>query len=1090
MLFTTGNLITLGIVLVVLLVYRQLDRDNRSLERVKKYADRLKDELSVYVDKRAEDLRRYGIELDVQQKAAKVALERVQSVQTALSERAEAIGGIEKRLGEYDVALARLMDMTARVDENLARLHEESEFTDSVARKLDAAESSMVAIERDLPELRASFARDSAAALESFKGEMLSDVGRRLGEVGAMLEKAKAEAALSIQRAESGRVDLERDLGKAFDRARAESVKLEDAAFAKLKEGTEAKADRLKELIDTKFSQLGALAKDKAVETQGIVKGFKAEWKAEVEDYLAKGRAESEEYLAKGKAEAEAAVTTLGARLDEAEARVREKGESVAKTEAAVAGLAAKLQSEREAIESRVAQEGAALSQRALEEFGRRLADYGSEVEARFERLEASGAEIGDLDKALRASMDQTARRVENDFAAFGAALDDRRSRFEEGFTAETDKLRGGMKAVEEELDALKARAYDNVSEKLKVFEDEFFSDLKTRGESIEVRLESWRVDLDRTLAELSAAAAAGRVASEKVLAEENRARLADVQVRSQEQLDKLRERVEALQDGIRAQGGMVEESLAALKESVLKDAADARSTAQAYVEGEISRFSLEAEGRLKASERELGSRLEALALAVGTEEERVGAARAKVAAAADSFQSRFAEAVSEAEGRIRAELDGFASSSLALIDKAKADYEKQSGSFAQASQAERDRISAELVGLADRTAELRTDLSSRIAGALEGFSRGYESLLADVEKRRRGAQAEAEAHLREYRDAVQDLGVKLESTRSQAASKAEAETARLAGVLAEIDKEQKAFVAQTKVFERADELKESLAGSIEAMKADLARLDGRRAEVTEIENQLGKVKRLEDEVNQKLARFLAEKRRIDSLEEDFSRLSSVSQTVDKRLEEVTGQADELTQAQAEIRKVLELSKEADTAYDRLEKKSSILDATAEAVDKNFQSAQATEKVLAALGNEVRKLPERIAELKRGVDELEAGKGKTEEAVRKLGELDGIVAEAEKRIAEAQKAREWLARAETRLEQIDRHAEEQLKLLSTLLKEEGGSAKASRERGAPPSSVQDTVRKLARQGWNVDEIARAVKVSRGEVELILELGGK
>src|SRR5512142_2154439 len=111
MLFTTGNLITLGIVLVVLLVYRQLDRDNRSLEKVKKFADRQRDELSAYVDKRAEDLRRFGIELEVQQKAAKVALDRIQAVQEGLAERAEAIGGIEKRLGEYDAALARLGEM-------------------------------------------------------------------------------------------------------------------------------------------------------------------------------------------------------------------------------------------------------------------------------------------------------------------------------------------------------------------------------------------------------------------------------------------------------------------------------------------------------------------------------------------------------------------------------------------------------------------------------------------------------------------------------------------------------------------------------------------------------------------------------------------------------------------------------------------------------------------------------------------------------------------------------------------------------------------------------------------------------------------
>ena len=81
-----------------------------------------------------------------------------------------------------------------------------------------------------------------------------------------------------------------------------------------------------------------------------------------------------------------------------------------------------------------------------------------------------------------------------------------------------------------------------------------------------------------------------------------------------QEQLDKLRERAQAVQDGIVAQSGMAAESLAALKESVLKDAADARATAQAYVEGEISRFSLETGGKLKAAERDLATRVETLA--------------------------------------------------------------------------------------------------------------------------------------------------------------------------------------------------------------------------------------------------------------------------------------------------------------------------------------------------------------------------------------------------------------------------------------------------------------------------------------------
>ena len=1122
MLFTTGNLITLGIVLVVLLVYRQLDRDNRTLEKVKKFADRQRDELSAYVDKRSEDLRRFGIELDVHQKAAKVALDRIQAVQEGLTQRAEAIGGIEKRLGEYDTALTRLKDMTSRVDENLLRIHEESDFVNSVVKRVDAAQKDMQGIQRELPALKAGFAKDSAAALQAFKAEILADAGKRVGELEQRVERAGSDAQAAAARVESGRAAQERELARGLEKARIEAEKLEDVAFAKLKEGTDAKAARLKEIIEEKFSQLGALAKEKVTETQGIVKGFKAEWKSEAEDLLAKGRAEAEAAAASLRGQlAESAAqlreslastaAAIGAGIEDAEARAAASAASVAMTEKSVAALAAhnseelaaiaaRTQADREAIvakikndhdivEARLAAEGAALQAKVFEEFGRRIAEYASEAESRFLRLEAAGAEIGAMDQALRASMDQAERRVENEFEAYGRELEERRKRLEEGIERDAAALRAGMKSLEEELAALKNRAYDNVSEKLKVFEDDFFVDLKARGENVEARLEAWRADLDKTLADLSAGAAAGRVAAEKANAEEMRIRISDNQARIQEQLDKSRERAQAVQDGLVAQGGMAAESLAALKEAVLKDAADARATAQAYVEGEISRFSLETGGKLKAAEREIAGRVDSLAASVSEEERRVAAAREEVAEAAGSFRARFAEFVADTEAKVRERLDAFAAATGGLLDGSRAEYEAQRDNYAASSQAERDRISRELTGLADRTAELRADLSSRIAQALEGFARSHESLAADLEKKRRDAQAEGELRLREYKDAVQDLGAKLDAQRAQSFGKVEAEAARIGQSVAEIERQQKAFLAQTKLFERADELRESLGGSIEAMKADLSRLEGRRAEVAEIEGQLGRVKRLEDEVNQKVSRFLAEKKRIDALEADFSKLAAVSESVDRRLEEVTGQADALTEAQATIRKLIELSKEAEAKYERLDKKAGILDATAEAVDKNFQSAQAVEKAVAALGTEVRRIPERVAELKRGVDELAAGRDKVDEAVGKLAGLDSVIADAERRVAEVQKAREWLARAETRLEEIDRKAQEQLKLLSSILKEEEGPSRP-RERGAPPSSAQDAVRKLARQGWSVDEIARAVKISRGEVELILEMGAK
>ena len=94
---------------------------------------------------------------------------------------------------------------------------------------------------------------------------------------------------------------------------------------------------------------------------------------------------------------------------------------------------------------------------------------------------------------------------------------------------------------------------------------------------------------------------------------------------------------------------------------------------------------------------------------------------------------------------------------------------------------------------------------------------------------------------------------------------------------------------------------------------------------------------------------------------------------------------------------------------------------------------------------------------------------------------------------ELQKAREWLARTETRLEEVGREAEEQVKLLGSILRKEKGdgqSQEKGNDRGAPSLSARDTVTKLAHQGWKVDEIARATRVSRGEVELILELASK
>jgi len=85
-------------------------------------------------------------------------------------------------------------------------------------------------------------------------------------------------------------------------------------------------------------------------------------------------------------------------------------------------------------------------------------------------------------------------------------------------------------------------------------------------------------------------------------------------------------------------------------------------------------------------------------------------------------------------------------------------------------------------------------------------------------------------------------------------------------------------------------------------------------------------------------------------------------------------------------------------------------------------------------------------------------------------------------------AREWLARAETRFEELNREAQEELKLLEAVLKDESKKSGDS-SKGAPPPSMRELVIRLARKKYPTETIAKLLKISRAEVELILETPG-
>jgi DNA repair exonuclease SbcCD ATPase subunit len=921
------NIATLVIVLVILFAFRRLDRDNRSLERVRKLADRLRDELSAYVEKRSDDLQRFGIELDVQQKAAKVALDKLQTVQEHLAGKTESIAEIEKRLTEYDKTLAGLMEMTSRVDENLARLQQEANFTESVNRKLDTARKSMDAIERELPLLREGFAQDAALALDRFKEGIISDIATGLENSSRELELARKAGISAVEKAVSAQTRIEAEFEEAFARARTEAATLENETYDKLKEASEAKALRLRDAIEEKFLSVGQTARTLAGEIQESIARFRSDWETEAGELLETARADMGT-MTDSMAESMAAI----------EARVETSSREARTASEIASGAVAKASGDLVTLSDSLHGESVAMRDAVIADFDAKLGGFRAAAESAFSGLEEIGRKTEALDGELHREMMGTREKIEEDFAAFGQAFEDHRTRFEESFAGETSRLASDLSALRSDLDALKLRACDQAQAKFAEFEGNFFAGLEGKAGNIETSFQTWKAALDARVAFLAEEYEMERKRSQESHSEELR-----------------------------------------------------RGTAE-----KLARLGSESEKALEDAGREMRDRIDALASSVVAEEGSIRTGLEALAEDKARMKSEYDEALRRMDESCRSELGSFEMALRELVETSRKEYESQRNAFDRAAEADRRRLSEEL---------------------------------------------------------------------------------------ARLEAEQKRLLAQTSTLQDAQAFKESLAAGIQELTGAMAGLEEKQAALAGLETQISKLKKTEEDLGQKMLRIVSEKTRLDSLEENVRKLATISQTVESRIADMRDHADELAGLQASMHGLAGMAADVESKYQRLEKKSSILDTTADAVDRNFQLMKNLEASIAPMEESLGTLPSRVAALATELETLAASKAKAEDTVRIVEGLDSALKEASRRVLDVQKAREWIARAESRLEELDRHANEQFKLLSSLLEESPGTDWSS-----VPANIQETVRKLGRSGWATEEIARTVKLSRSEVELIMELG--
>ena len=1115
MLFSIGNIITILIVLIILALYRQMDRNNRSLDKVRRYSDKVTSDIEAFVDQKTQDMKNLAIEIDVHQKTGKEVLKRISAIEEGFRNKASEVDAINVRINEYDKAINELVGMTGKVDENLKRLHQESEFVDKVGKRLKETQLKMGQIEKSIPQLNEDFAVKNEKEFEKLRIELFSEVERQsaivldgiaqgaerveeftehlngleqrrddaaeqavrditarvdasIEEAGEKLRELNEDFSVSLDAvlasSDSKRVELSKQLENSENSFRshveeigeilnnklvtfkdsinsleetyqqnlkdsAEKARLlEDDVFASLKNYIEERSRDTRKQINNVFEELKKSSLSYRSEIDSSFGESQSEvtvWKTKVQKLLDDGTADINSRLEKVEADFQQQLSTLKPKTEKMLEEI--ENESIALVDRTKGDVFSR-------VENMIS---------TVNEKESRLSEFEENLAYKLTRIEEITSDIDLLEGNLKQMVDKAVDEVNSGFAEIHEDMTGRWQQSRDGLQRDIGSTRESMAELEGELNSLKSQAYDNVSEQLKVFEDSFFDDLREKSGLMEKQLQEWKQSVDLKLEQIAEESVAARDALENSFNEGLNRNIEKLTNKTSEEFLRYEQQVDGQEAVLQKKLDNIDLSVESMREQLRADLDNASTELGNYLQHEmeqsktdfqsdITRFIRNAETSLREADELAKSNLETVRQQIDSQNSEI-----------ELWQARLRQQLSETENMV-----------------------------------------------SEQHSQMRSEASEKISEVRELMSeqrRDFDDLSTDIQRRNREIQTQLDQQLRGFDEKAAEISEGFTLANKRMYEKIEEQSRELSFTLSEIDNKQQAFISQTRIFERADSMKEALENGIGDLQAEISRVTSQASEIREAEKKFLAIKKMAEDVSEKMHKFAAEKRRINELDEDFQRLMTISQSVEMKLHQVTSADDSLQLVQAKLMELDSLQSEIDGRYDRLQKKETIVDTTIEGVDRSFKQLNELDHMISVISDKSAPLGSRLDELTRRIDFLSKNKKQIDAAINNIETIDSTLVDLEERIERMQKAREWLAGTETRLEEVNKQAEEQVRLLGTLVK---GSESKVKGGGAPPHEIRDVVIKLARQGWTVEQIAKSTQRSRGEVELILELQPK
>lgn len=281
-------LIAALVAIAVSVVLKKFDKENNSMEKVRRYADKRLTEFDSYFKEQEKNLSNSRAELEGMRTQATAAIKRLENEKNEFMKEAgdfqkhkDIIASADQKIKEYDNSLSTLTEMTANVEENLNRLKKEFLVVGKLDDKINLQKKKIDEIESKIPIVTKEFSVKNSEQLKILGTKLLDEYDARTKKLEENISHSEKNAKDALQK-------LNQEISTVYNNAAQKAQTLEDVAFEKLNKQAEERSTVYVNSMKLKIDELQKQVLGKMQETENRVKDKTTQVESALNDHTNK----------------------------------------------------------------------------------------------------------------------------------------------------------------------------------------------------------------------------------------------------------------------------------------------------------------------------------------------------------------------------------------------------------------------------------------------------------------------------------------------------------------------------------------------------------------------------------------------------------------------------------------------------------------------------------------------------------------------------------------------------------------------------------------------------------------------------------